>query len=326
MRYRKDETRSVWLRRRLVWVFGWAASLVLSGWAQHVTPAPAPPEPQANFSAAELQLLIQLSDHNGAKQHQRLAEYTYLQRRTTRELGPKGKVVEAIREYEAYPVKRADSHQHVLSLIKKDGVPVSAAQLEQNRLAAVREMEQAEAETQRPAPAHRETAKYITAGIGLDQTSGGIWLGVSQFLRQCQFAAPRRTLLNGRATLILALHACQVPPTNAREAYLNQLVGLVWLDEVDKVVTRLEAWPGSRTLAPAELWAARPSAEVLVYEQQLLREGVWAPRRIRLNGLGQGRFFNGVDKDMLFEFTDYRHFATDVKEKELTEPVKKPVF
>lgn len=309
----------------LIGTFCWAVAWTVSGWAQQVTPVQDSPEPQARFSAAEVQLLIQISDHNGAKLHQRLAEYTYLQRRTTREAGPKGKLIEEVRDYEAYPVKRAGSHQHVLSLVKKDGVPVSAAQLEQNRLAAAREMEQAETEAQRPAPTNQQPDKYITAGIGLDETGAGIWLGVSQFLRQCQFAAPRRTLLNGRATLVVALHACQVPPASPREAYLNQLVGLVWLDETDKVVARLEAWPGARTLPPAELWAARPSTEILVYEQQLLRESVWAPRRIRLNGLGQGRLFNGVDKDMIFEFTDYRHFATDVKEKEPTEPVKKPV-
>jgi len=256
--------------------------------------------------------------------HKRLVEYTYIQRRTTSEVGSKGKLVRQVREFEAYPVKFEGRHRHVLSLIKKDGVPVSEAQLEQNRLYAAKEMEKAEYEEIAPAPATNDANKYITAGIGIGASGEGVWLGVSQFLRHCQFEAPRLTPLNGRETLALALHSCDGQLATPNESYLRQLIGIVWIDLADKVVVRLEAWPGSNTLSPAEILAARPADEVIVYEQQLVREEMWAPQRIRLNGIGKGRLFNGVDKDMIFEFVDYKHFSTEIKEKDITEPIKKP--
>lgn len=90
---------------------------------------------------------------------------------------------------------------------------------------------------------------------------------------------------------------------------------------MDKVVVRLEAWPKTSVSGQE-----RPANEVIVYEQQRVQEGIWAPRRIRLNGIGNATVFNGVDKDMSFEFTDYRHFSTEIKDTEIVAPKKKPLL
>ena len=312
---------------RRAFVFGLCLS-VLQVFAVIAQQAPASTPSQGqqpNLTTLDLKSLIQTSDRNGASMHKRLVEYTYIQRRTTREAGPKGKLVQQVREFEAYPVKFEGRHRHVLSLIKKDGVPVSEAELEQNRLYAAREMEKAEHEEMAPTPAANDAERYITAGIGIGASGEGVWLGVSQFLRSCQFEAPRLTQLNGRETVALALHSCDGQLATPSESYLRQLIGFVWIDLADKVVVRLEAWPGSNVLPPAEIFTARPATEVVVYEQQLVRDEMWAPRRIRLNGIGKGRLFNGVDKEMIFEFVDYKHFSTEVKEKDSTEPIKKPL-
>ena len=325
MNSRNKQTKQFVLGQILLWASCWSISLAGVSWAQQETASTALSGQPTNHTATELKTLVQTSDRNGAAMHRRLVEYTYLQRRVIREPGPKGKVIQESREYEAYPVRFAGRHQHVISLVKKDGVPVSAAQLEQNRQLAVREMEQADVQEPRPKQATDVSDKYISVGIGISATGEGIWLGVSQFLRQCQFDAPRLTQLDGRETLALALHSCEVPPANTREHFMRQLAGVVWIDAAEKVVARLEAWPIANTLSPVEILAARPAAECIVYEQRRLGEGMWAPRRIRLNGLGQGRRFNGVDKDMLFEFVEYRRFDTEVKEKEIAPPVRPPL-
>lgn len=113
-----------------------SALLFAPAWAQQQTAAP-----QQTSDSLDIPALIRESDRNGAAMHQRLLEFTYIQKRTTRETGPKGKVVERVREFEAYPVKTEGRHRHVLSLIKKDGVPLSEKQIEQNRRLAVGEME-----------------------------------------------------------------------------------------------------------------------------------------------------------------------------------------
>ncbi|HEX4946747.1 MAG TPA: hypothetical protein VFZ34_08795 [Blastocatellia bacterium] len=303
-------------------------SLPDSAWAQQQQSTHSPSEQQVNLATLDIPALLRESDRNGAAMHQRLVEYTYLQKRTTREVGPKGKLTEQIREFEAYPIKTAGRHRHVLSLIRKDGVLLTPEELEKNRLLAAHEMEKAEPQESAATalPGAKQSDKYITAGIGIGPRGEGVWLGVSQFLRQCQFESPRLIQLADRATLLLALHSCAGVSAAPRESYLVKLHGLVWIDLTDKVVVRLEAWPtpASGAVRTSDLSAQRPTNEVLVYEQQFVRGGIWAPRRIHLNGIGRANLFNGVNKEMTFEFTDYRHFSTEIKEKEAVEPIKKP--
>jgi hypothetical protein len=45
-----------------------------------------------------------------------------------------------------------------------------------------------------------------------------------------------------------------------------------------------------------------------------LPNGLWVPKRIRLNAIGKADIFNGTDKDMTFEFSQYQRFATEVKD------------
>lgn len=298
-----------------------SALLFLPVWTRQQ--ATMPPAQQQTLDSLDIPALIGESDCNGAAMHQRLLEFTYIQKRTTREAGPKGKLIERVREFEAYPVKTEGRHRHVLSLIKKDGVPLSEKQIEQNRQLAAAEMEKAASEETAPdtAPESKGAEKYITAGIGIgpDQTGEGVWLGVSQFLRQCRFEAPRLAQFAGREAIALRLYSCSGAPTNPRENYIAKLTGTVWIDAADKVVVRLEAWP--KTSASG---SAQTGNEVIVYEQQRIQGGIWAPRRIRLNGFGNAAVFNGVDKDLIFEFMDYRHFSTEIKDTEIVAPKKKP--
>ena len=45
-----------------------------------------------------------------------------------------------------------------------------------------------------------------------------------------------------------------------------------------------------------------------------LPSGLWFLKRIRLNAIGKAALFNGTDKDMTFEFSQYQRFATEVKD------------
>lgn len=324
-------TKIQMLKFRLFLILAFSALLFALACAQQGQTGVPPPAQSLNMAAQDIPALLRASDQNGAAMHQRLLEFTYIQKRITREVSAKDKVSERVREFEAYPVKTEGRHRHVLSLIKKDGLALSEKQIEENRLVAAAEMEKAaQEEIATVTPETGDTEKYITAGIGIGpgQTGEGIWLGVSQFLRQCRFDAPRLVQLAGRETIALRLHSCDSNLLGARERYLAKLTGIVWIDVVDKVVVRLEAWPTALTSGaerPKDIFTERPANEVIVYEQQRVQGDIWAPRRIRLNGIGKAAVFNGVDKDMVFEFTDYRHFSTEIKETEIVAPKKKPI-
>lgn len=313
----------------LVLSLSWSALPNALAWAQQGQTAEAPRVQQLNLETLDIPALIRDSDSNGAAMHQRLLEFTYIQKRISREVGPKGKVVERVREFDAYPIKIEGRHRHVLSLIRIDGAPVSPEQLERNRQFAAREMERAERGEMALAtgPDSANGEKYITAGIGIGSAGEGVWLGVSQFLRQCRFEAPRHAQLLNRDMIALSFRTCASNLAAPRESYLAKLMGVLWIDAADRVVARLEAWPAPLGAGQAsqDLFSTRPAAETVVYEQQRVFGGIWAPRRIRLNGIGKEMLFNGVDKDLTFEFIDYRHFATEIKDTDVAPPKKKPI-
>jgi len=267
-----------------------------------------------DLSSLDISLLIRDSDRLGTAMHLRLPEYTYLQTRVSRELDQRGKMVERVSAYEAYPIKVLGHLRHVISMISEDGAPVSPKRLKKERQQAAKEIETAERESDLQVGGATTAAseKYVAAGIGVSQAGDGVWIGVSQFLRQCRFEAPRYDRLADRDMIALNIRSCAGGVGDPREQYLARMAGVVWIDAVDKVVARLEAWPTSETMP--EIASAPRNAETIVYEQMRLPNGLWFPKRIRLNAIGKAELFNGTDKDMTFEFSHYQRFNTEVKD------------
>lgn len=277
-----------------------------------------------DLSSLDITLLIRDSDRLGTAMHSRLPEYTYLQTRLSREIDQRGKPMERVSAYEAYPVKVLGHQRHVISLVSEGGAPVSPKRLKKERQQAAREIETAERESALQAGGAPivSAEKYVTAGIGVSQAGDGVFIGASQFLRQCRFKAPRYDRLANRYMITLDIHSCAANLSDPRERYLARMAGVVWIDAADKVVARLEAWPASETgQAPT---SAPPDAETLVYEQMRLPNGLWVPRRIRLNAIGKAALFNGTDKDMTFEFSQYQRFDTEVKDLQQVNLKPKP--
>jgi len=266
------------------------------------------------LSSLDIPLLISDSDRLGTAMHLRLPEYTYLQTRLSRELDQRGKMVERASAYEAYPIIVLGHQRHVISLISEDGAPVSPKRMKKERQQAAKEIETAERESaiQVSGALAGGAEKYVAAGIGVSQTGDGVWIGVSQFLRRCRFGEPRYDRLADRDMIALNIHPCAGDVGDPREQYLARMAGVVWIDALDKVVARLEAWPASETMP--EIPSTPRNAETIVYEQTRLPNGLWFPKRIRLNAIGKAALFNGTDKDMTFEFSHYQRFNTEVKD------------
>ncbi|MCI0389916.1 MAG: hypothetical protein MOB07_14295 [Acidobacteria bacterium] len=265
-----------------------------------------------DLSSLDIPLLIRDSDRLGTAMHIQLPEYTYLQTRVSREHDQRGKLVEHLSAYEAYPLNVLGRHHHVISLISENGAPISSKRLKKERQQAAKEIVTAERESALQgsgAPA-AGAKKYVAAGIGMSEAGDGVWIGVSQFLRHCRFGEPRYERLADRDMIALNIHSCASNVSVPREQYLDRMAGVVWIDAADKVVARLEAWPASET--EQEISSTPRDAETIVYDQMRLPNGLWVPKRIRLNAIGKAALFNGTGKDMTFEFSNYQRFSTEV--------------
>ncbi|MCA1603091.1 MAG: hypothetical protein LC776_16130, partial [Acidobacteria bacterium] len=118
-------------------------------------------------------------------------------------------------------------------------------------------------------------------------------------------------------------------PRNRQENLISKVVGVVWIDPVDKQVMRLEArLKESFKMAGGLLLSLRPGAGFVI-EQTRMAEGVWLPRLAQVNLSVKVLLFGGGDLNKSIEWSDYKHFKGDVGEYKLdapkaVEPEKKP--
>lgn len=270
--------------------------------------------------------LLREVEANGQALFHSLLRFTYQHRKVFHTLNDDGRVIsEEFQDYEAYPVQG----RHVLVKIANMGKPLPAWQIEDERRRAGLELARAEQGSSSTSSENRATSKlfsYVTASINASANgrSAGIMIDPGAFLRACQFSDPRYESLNGRRMIaldFLPLAGADLSPT---VSFLSRLKGTLWIDEIDRVLVRLEAYnllPGVGKNGKLLPQSANPK---LVYQQMRTGSGEWFPQAIRLNAAGDGSAFFGLNIDAIFEFKEYKLFNTTGEETRILPPEKKP--
>jgi hypothetical protein len=289
--------------------------------------APAPPAVEVDVPA-----LLRESDFNGATIHERLLDFTYMLKRTRLKLDRGGKVkAEDVNVFEAYPV----TGRHVLIRISENGSPIPDEKLMRARRHAGELLALVELETNdkrveiAKAAAGSAIKRHLILELTVDSAgkATSVFWDASDFLRSCEFRLPRNETINNREAIVLEFtpRAGLNPPKS--KAFISRLVGRVWIDRQDRVVTRIEGWlppeemaKSRRRARPKGAGAAEPS---LVFEQMQLPTGEWFPHFVRMNSGGDKTLFNGLNWDVRFDFSDYKRFNTDVQDVQLDPPKKK---
>lgn len=279
------------------------------------------PEPLPPLSPAMTELLDR-SEKNGGIMHRRLRDYTYQLKKTQRLLNEQGKPVHALEQvFEAYPVRG----EHVLILLSRDGLP--SRRLSDDRKRAMQELEEAERERLNPSrPGDVPvTEGYVSAGVSsvYRGQAGYVSISPTAFLQACEFYAPRLENQAGRATVVMSFRPRADVRLTPNLAYITRLVGTIWIDQEDGIVTRLEGWPVSQAAFDLVQTTAPHDEAALIYQQVRQANGLWAPSLIRMNAGGRD-LFGGLNWDIVFEFSNYQQFNTSTDDVKIKSPEKKP--
>ena len=258
-----------------------------------------------------------------------LVEYTYETKVITRSKDKKGAVKEESTTYEVYipTLKEGMRARGILLETARNGVPVPEKELEKERQKAGEKLEKedskaAEQPDQEPktdaAPIKGPTKGMIPIGMytrmGTSHSVMGIKksgtrLSVATVLRTCDFKFLRRAQNEGRDVLVFSFTPRANVQFGADEKYIAQLVGEIWIDAADHIVSKLTGWPVNA--ANGSESGERPPA---VYAEMLrLPSGVWLPLASRINGLDYPKLFNGMVDDTSMTHREYKQFVTDVK-------------
>jgi hypothetical protein len=276
--------------------------------------------------------LVRESDYNGATIHERLLDFTYTLKRTRRKLDTHSKIKdEEISIFEAYPVMG----MHVLIRVSYNGSTVSEEKMMEARRRAGEDLTRAEtaATDQRTAvskaAAGSDLKRHLILGMRVGNASKAVsvFWDPSDFLRLCEFSAPRRDVVNDRETIVLEFRVRPGSDVPKTKSFISRLVGRLWIDKLDRVVIRLEGWlPSGAALdkSKEQSSAAGAPPSAIVYEQVRLPTGEWFPHYARMNSGGDPTLFNGLNWDLTFEFSEYKRFNTDIKQVEIKAPKQTP--
>jgi hypothetical protein len=272
--------------------------------------------PPATETLDVVSLLREVGKNQDALE-QRVSEYAFRQKETDRTIDSKGVVKkETVKVYEVFPIPNREA---VLKLVSENGVELSGERAAKEEKRVIEELEKAEREREKDRlEAERkkaEQAKKQAANKEEDDPD------ISQFLRACEFVSPRREQFNGRDAIVFDFRPRPgFHPGNRSESLIAKLVGVVWIDPVDKQVMRLEARLAEGfKIAGGLLVSLRPGA-ALAMEQTRMIEGVWLPRFAQVNLSVKVLLFGGGDFNKTIEWTDYRHFSGDVNDYKLDSP------
>jgi hypothetical protein len=274
-------------------------------------------DPPGASEKLDVAALLREVGKNQDEIEKRVSEYAFKQTETDREINSKGELKkQTVKTYEIYPLP---NREPVQKLISENGVPLSPerAAKEDRRvteefLKAEREKEEDEKKVARRRAAREKKNRSDEENEGTE---------ISPFLKACEFVSPRRETLGSRETIVFDFRPRPgFRPQNREESLIAKLIGVVWIDPVDKQVIRLEARLAEGfKMAGGLLVSLKPGA-ALVIEQTRMAQGVWLPRFAQVNLSVKVLLFGGGDYNKTIEWSDYKHFSGDVKDYKLDAP------
>jgi len=273
--------------------------------------------------APEFVELLSQSETAGGKAHKHLLDYTYQLKKTRRVLDEKGKPIQTQEQvFEAYPV----IGEHVLIKLSADGVPSRTISDERKRAANQLEAADRQRMNKRQEGSDPQSIvdDYLSAGVSgvYNGKFGYVSINVSAIFRYCEFFSPRSEESAGRHMIVMNFRPRHGVQVQNNFSYLRKLIGTVWIDQADKIVTRVEGWPASEDAFDLMQSTAPQNDAALVYRQERQADGLWFPSLIRLNANGRTDLFDGLNWEVVFEFGTYRRFDTSANEK-MVKPTNK---
>lgn len=271
--------------------------------------------PGANERLDITSLLLGVA-RNQDETENRVAEYSFKQTETDREINSKGELKkQTVKVYEVYPLP---NREPVQKLISENGVPLSTERAAKEDKRVQEEFLKAERDKQKDAA---KAAKRKSEREKKKKSDDDADPAISMFLRACDFVSPRRERFEGRDSIVFDFRPrAGFKPKTREESLIAKLVGVVWIDPTDKQVMRLEARLAEGFKIAGGLVASLKPGAALVMEQTRMEQGVWLPRFAQINLSVKVLLFAGGDYNKTIEWSDYKHFTGDVKDYKIEAP------
>jgi hypothetical protein len=193
--------------------------------------------------------------------------------------------------------------EDISTLVAKDGKPLSdddqrkENERVQKRIAKYQEEK-----------AHKEKKEEKAGEEGKDDKDSDD-PGIEIFLRACQFVNPRRERFRGQDVLVFDFEGNpEYKPKKLAERVVQQLAGVVWVDEKAHDVARLEAYFVKDVHFGGGLLANLQKGTSFVFEQAFVNNEVWLPTYEEAHIGARVLLVKGFKVNEVTRYSDYHRF------------------
>jgi hypothetical protein len=267
--------------------------------AQEPPAAAKPAEAAASEPLPPVTELLKTVEKNVDRDEKALLQYTYHVHSVMEEFDRAEAVKKTnIVDSESFTIGGA----RIRRVVARDGKPLTADE-------ARKENERVDKEI---AKAQKNKAKRDEKAA--EAKGRGTLISASRMLELGTFSNERRVMLNGRPAIVLDYAGNHgVKTSNPGEKIVEDLVGTVWIDEVDRVLARVEGHFLADFKLGLGLLLDIHKGLTFTFQQEKVNSEVWLPREITGQGKASaGVFVARVHGRSRTEMSDYRKFRTGV--------------
>jgi hypothetical protein len=242
-----------------------------------------------------------------------LEDYSFTQKSISRELTKDG----VLREKESETIQISFyKGERIRRLIEKNGKPLS-------------EKDQADEDKnvqKRVAEIEKEIAKKEARAVSQSKTGtpdeDNRRISIAEVLRASQLVNPRRERFRGRDVVVFDFEPN--PNFDFKNAksflkFFGKTAGVMWIDENDKQVARLEAVLFDNYKIGGGFLANLKKGASFALEQERINDEIWLPSVADINLSVKVLLVKGINVNQIVKSYDYRKFKTEVKDSKVDE-------
>ena len=246
-----------------------------------------------------------------------LDSYSYTQQNIKRELGKDG----VLREKESDTVQLSFyKGNRIRRVIEKNGKPLSAKDQADEDKEAGKQVEEIEKKVA------REEARSRKQGVSGAPSEDNRRVSISEVLKASKLLNPRRERFRGRDVIVFDFEpnpAFDMKNAKSMLKFFGKTAGVMWIDEKDKQVARLEAVLYESFKVAGGLLAKLQKGASFTLEQERVGGEIWLPSRAEINLSVRVLLVKGINVNQIVKSYGYRKFETEVKDATVNE-MKKP--
>ncbi|MEP6849586.1 MAG: hypothetical protein ABI999_12080 [Acidobacteriota bacterium] len=241
-----------------------------------------------------------------------LDTYSFTQKSTRRALGKDGVLRDT--ESDTYQLSFYKGYR-IRRLIEKNGQPLNKNDQEDADKDAAKQVAEIE----------KEIAKSEKKAANGPPSEDGKSVSIAEVLRASKLTNPRRERFRDRDVIVFDFEPNpNFDYKNAKSMlkFFGKTAGVIWVDEKDKQVARVEAYLEDSFNIGGGVLAKLKKGATFTLEQSRVNDEIWLPSQADINLSVRVLMLKGIDVNQVIRSYEYHKFATEVKDAAVKDVIK----